>query len=135
MYNNIQRPRLCHICLRSGFDGFGFNLHCDKTKVGQFIGKVEANSPAESAGLREFDRIIEVNFVPITNESHQKVVSRIKEGVERNGTKYKDEVILLVVDQETNNYYKSRSMPIKSSDPNIERIKSRFSIELGLLYQ
>jgi len=33
---------------------------------GQFIGKVDPNSPAEAAGLREGDKIIEVNGVNIS---------------------------------------------------------------------
>jgi sodium/hydrogen exchange regulatory cofactor NHE-RF2 len=33
------------------FDGYGFNLHSDKQRAGQFIGKVDENSPAQAAGL------------------------------------------------------------------------------------
>uniref|UniRef100_A0A1A9WQM3 PDZ domain-containing protein n=1 Tax=Glossina brevipalpis TaxID=37001 RepID=A0A1A9WQM3_9MUSC len=70
--------KFCHIIKRSDFDGYGFNLHSEKAKPGQFIGKVDSNSPAESAGLKEGDRIIEVNDVAIGNESHKQVVQRIK---------------------------------------------------------
>jgi C-terminal processing protease CtpA/Prc len=123
-YTNEPRPRLCHLRRWPDFDGYGFNLHCEKSKPGQYIGKVDHNSPAESAGLRENDRIIEVNYVPIGNENHKQVVGRIKEGVTRNGTKYPEEVILLVVDQDTDLYYKRKNYVVKSSDPNVETIET-----------
>lgn len=70
--------RLCHVIKRDDFDGYGFNLHAEKGKPGQYIGKVDDNSPAELAGLRQGDRIIEVNSVNIGNETHKQVVQRIK---------------------------------------------------------
>lgn len=66
-------PRLCHLIKWPDFDGYGFNLHAEKSKTGQFVGKVDENSPAQSAGLREGDRIIEVNGVNIANENHRQV--------------------------------------------------------------
>ena len=66
-------PRLCRIAKRADFEGFGFNLHAGKSKAGQFIGKVDENSPAERAGLLPRDRIIEVNGVNIGNENHKQV--------------------------------------------------------------
>ena len=66
-------PRLCHVVKRADFEGFGFNLYAGKVKQGQFIGKVDANSPAEAAGLKPGDRIIEVNSVNIGNENHKQV--------------------------------------------------------------
>lgn len=131
MYPNEPRPRLCHLKRWPNFNGYGFNLHCDKKKVGQYIGKVDANSPAESAGLRENDRIIEVNHVPVGNENHKQVVSRIKEGVTRNNTKYPDEVMLLVVDPETDAYFNSKSIVVRSDDPNVLRIETRIQHDLG----
>lgn len=62
----------------SELDGFGFNLHAEKGRPGQYIGKVDENSPAESSGLRQGDRIIEVNGVNIGAETHKQVVERIK---------------------------------------------------------
>ena len=76
--DNAPRPRLCHVTKWPHFDGYGFNLHAEKTRPGQFIGKVDENSPAEKAGLIEGDRIVEVNGVNINNENHKQVVQRIK---------------------------------------------------------
>lgn len=74
----MYEPRLCHISKRANFDGYGFNLHAEKGRPGQYIGKVDENSPSESAGLRQGDRIIEVNGVNIGSETHKQVVERIK---------------------------------------------------------
>jgi len=103
--------RLCHIIKWEDFDGYGFNLHAEKGKPGQFIGKVDEGSPAEAAGLKEGDRIIEVNGVNIANENHKQVVQRIKT--------LPDETKLLVVDADADSYFKSKNIVIKSSHPNV----------------
>lgn len=71
--DDAPSPRLCIIVKWPDFEGYGFNLHAEKSKPGQYIGKVDDNSPAEAAGLREDDRIIEVNGVNIANENHKQV--------------------------------------------------------------
>jgi membrane-associated protease RseP (regulator of RpoE activity) len=76
--SEIFEARLCHVVKRADFDGYGFNLHAEKGRPGQYIGKVDEGSPAESAGLRQGDRIIEVNGVNIGSETHKQVVERIK---------------------------------------------------------
>lgn len=75
---SYEAQRHCHVVKRDDFDGYGFNLHAEKGKPGQYIGKVDDNSPAEHAGLREGDRIITVNDINIGNETHKQVVQRIK---------------------------------------------------------
>nr|CAH0112160.1 unnamed protein product [Daphnia galeata] len=109
-------PRLCHVIKRPDFEGFGFNLFAGKVKTGQFIGKVDAGSPAEDAGLKPGDRIVEVNGVHIGNENHKQVVQRIK--LRPNETE------LLVVDDETDEYYANRGLTIKSTNPNVIRQSS-----------
>lgn len=52
------RPRLCHI--KKGPNGYGFNLHSDKSRPGQYVRAIDPDSPAEAAGLAPQDRIIEV---------------------------------------------------------------------------
>lgn len=84
------KARLCHIKKWDHFDGYGFNLHAEKGKPGQYIGKVDENSPAEGAGLRQGDRILEVNGESIANKTHKQVVELIKS---QNG-----ETKLLVID-------------------------------------
>ena len=119
--DNAPRPRLCRVTKWADFDGYGFNLHAEKSKPGQFIGKVDVDSPAEAAGLREGDRIIEVNGVNINHENHKQVVQRIKA--------LPNETSLLVVDKEAEMFYKQneiivtgamRNISIRSSDPDDE---------------
>lgn len=51
-------PRLCHL-VRSE-TGYGFNLHSDRSRPGQYIRSLDPGSPADRAGLRPQDRLIEV---------------------------------------------------------------------------
>lgn len=123
---NAPRPRLCHLKKWPNFQGYGFNLHAERAKMGQHIGKVDADSPAESAGLREGDRIIEVNYVNISNENHQQVVRRIRNGFEdpADGLVHDDEVILLVLDAEADDYYKKRNIVVRNDFENVSRLKT-----------
>ena len=54
--------RLCHLKKWEHFQGYGFNLHTDKSKAqeGQLVGNVDPGSPALQAGVKKGDRIIEV---------------------------------------------------------------------------
>lgn len=88
-------PRLCHLV--KGEEGYGFNLHSDKTKGGQFVRLVEPGSAAESADIRPGDRLVEVNGVNIEGLRHSEVVALIRAGG--------GEVHLLVVDQETDELF------------------------------
>lgn len=108
--------RLCHIVKWDDFNGYGFNLHAERGKPGQYIGKVDEGSPAEAAGLKEGDRIIEVNGVNISNENHKQVVNRIRSSL--------DETKLLVVDNEADNYFKSKNIVIRSDLENVVYIKT-----------
>ncbi|KAG8230207.1 hypothetical protein J437_LFUL009268 [Ladona fulva] len=109
-------PRLCHIVKWDHFDGYGFNLHAEKGVPGQYIGKVDQGSPAEATGLKQGDRIVEVNDVNITTESHKAVVQRIKA--------VPNETKLLVVDAATDKYYKSKNIIIKGILPEILYLKT-----------
>lgn len=120
-------PRLCHLKKWPHFQGYGFNLHAERAKTGQHIGKVDADSPAESAGLLEGDRIIEVNGVNISNENHQQVVKRIRNGLEVHGKFYDDEVVLLVLDSEADAYYRSKSVVVKADFKEVLRLSTRVS--------
>ncbi|KAI9523337.1 hypothetical protein NQZ68_028361 [Dissostichus eleginoides] len=92
-----RKPRLC--VMAKSEDGYGFHLHGEKGKSGQYIRKVEAGSPAEATGLRAGDRVVSVNGVNVEKETHHQVVQRIK-AVE-------SETRLLVVDQETHESLRS----------------------------
>lgn len=96
MAQERHRPRLCNI--KRGEQGYGFHLHGEKGKSGQYIRKVEPGSPAEAAGLKAGDRVLEVNGDNVEKETHHQVVQRIKA--------IENETRLLVVDRETDEYLK-----------------------------
>ncbi|CAF0813310.1 unnamed protein product [Brachionus calyciflorus] len=121
---NEPRARLCHLKKWPDFQGYGFNLHAERAKLQQHIGKVDPNSPAESAGLKEGDRIIEVNYVNISNENHQQVVKRIRNGLELDGQLFADQVVLLVLDPEADEYYKKNNIVVRNDLPNVLRLQT-----------
>lgn len=106
--------RLCHIIKWDDFDGYGFNLHAERGKNGQFIGKVDDGSPSQAAGLRQGDRIIEVNEINILNETHKQVVDRIKA--------FANETKLLVVDQQADEYFKTNNIIIRGTSTSYIKI-------------
>ncbi|TRY70730.1 hypothetical protein TCAL_04849 [Tigriopus californicus] len=116
LQDTAPRPRLCHVTKWDHFDGYGFNLHAEKSRPGQYIGKVDESSPAEKAGLKEGDRIIEVNGVNINHENHKQVVSRIKASP--------NETRLLVVDAEAENFFKDHDIVIHGELSNVLRMSS-----------
>ena len=69
MASDPPQPRLCQIAKVDNFDGFGFNLHAEKNKPGQFIGKIDVGSPAEVAGLKEGDRNGERHLIILQPQS------------------------------------------------------------------
>ena len=101
--------KVCHIKKWSHFDGYGFNLHGDKAKPGQLIGKIDEDSPAQAGGLKIGDRIIEIDGVNVIGQNHNEVVGRIK--VSGGGT----EVKLLVADRECEAYHDDEEIDIESS--------------------
>jgi len=111
MRDGDLHPRKSHLVKWADFAGYGFNLHAERGKAGQFIGKVDDDSPSQAAGLKEGDRIVEVNNTNIGNENHQQVVGRIKAGGE--------EVTLLVVDAETDKHYKDNKQVIHGNLPEV----------------
>lgn len=108
---DAPQPRLCQLQKWPDFDGFGFNL-----QLGQFIGKVDDDSPAQHAQLREGDRIIEVNDVNIANENHRQVVERIKA--------VPNETRLLVLDRAADRYYRERNWIVHGNQSNVLQCKT-----------
>jgi len=109
-------PRLCHLVKWQNFEGFGFNLYAEKNKPGQYIGEIDSDSPAEAAGLKEGDRIIEVNGVNVNLENHRQVVQRIKA--------VPAETRLLVVDQKSADWHRDRRVLVKASLPYVIHLSS-----------
>lgn len=118
------RVRLCHMRKRPDFTGYGFNLYAEKGRNGQFIGKVDPGSPAELAGLRQGDRIVEVNGVNVGNENHQQVVQRIKAVA--------DETKFLVVDSAADQYYREQKVVIRGDMANVLHLETPHFLGAGV---
>ena len=54
--NIVTISRECRVVKSEEYAGYGFNLYQEKNKPGQYIGRIEAGSPADRAGLKENDR-------------------------------------------------------------------------------
>jgi len=109
MSSSPPSPRVCHLKKWDHFDGYGFNLHAEKNKPGQFVGKIDADSPAEAAGMKEGDRIVEVNGVNVNMENHKQVVQRIKAVA--------GETRLLVVDKQCDEWHKEQEVVVRQGLP------------------
>ena len=109
------RPRLFHLRKWPDFLGYGFDLHEEKTRPGHLIGSVDAGSPSAFVGLRRDDKIIEVNGHNVLEESHKRVVERIKES--------DNEVRLLVVDSVAEQYYNDNSIWVHGRMDNIDAVE------------
>lgn len=113
--SDAPQARLCVLKKWADFQGYGFNLMVIKGRTGNYIGSVEKGSPAFHAGLKDSDKIIEVNGENIQSLTHADVVSRIK--TDPTG------VSILAVDTDTEDYYNNNNIVISSSMPNVQRIE------------
>ena len=121
-------PRLCHLKIWPDYQGYGFNLHAEKEKgKGQYVGKVDDGSPAEAAGLKDGDKIIEVNGKNVSSEDHRNVVGEIKSDP--------TQVKLLVVDSTAFNYYKERDINVHGGMSNVDVIVCPDAKGLGKIDQ
>ncbi|KAE8576821.1 hypothetical protein XENTR_v10004331 [Xenopus tropicalis] len=77
----MASERVC--VLEKGDSGYGFHLHSEKTRPGQYVRLVEPGSAAEKAGLRAGDRLIRVCGEDVRELGHQQVVSKIRAATEK----------------------------------------------------
>lgn len=108
-------------------EAFGFAIHGSEILFGgHFIAMLSGDGAARKAGLRLADRIIEVDFVNVTNENYVQVAERIE-------LAKKTRVMqLLVADEFTDEYFASRSMTITSRVPNIVDCEEQDSKSVGI---
>lgn len=73
-----------------------------------FVSDVTKNSPAAVCGLRDGDRIIEINGSPIDSLTYETILDKIKQHMAL------DDLELLVLDKKSVNWYRDRQYPITS---------------------
>lgn len=121
---NHLTPRLCHIKKWAEFPCYGFTLLEDKRNDRRYAYEilVDHGSLAHDGGLLDGDILIEVNGVNIEEETYDRVIQRILESG--------DEILLLVVDKETDKFYKGQGIKVTSAMPGIEHLatKPKFSV-------
>ena len=112
---NAPKPRLCRINKWEDFQGYGFKLDGKKDILGLFdVSGVKSMSPAGQAGLKNGDRVVEVNGDDISREEFKQVVERIRSDP--------TSVTLLVLDAAADDYYRQHGIPVTGDMPNVVTI-------------
>ncbi len=110
--------RICHLKKYLMNNEFGFNLKAKTGEKCHIIGKVDPETPAFFAGLKSGDKIIEINNSNIHGLNYNEIMQKIKFGYVRNGKCYKDELLLMVIDNKIEEHYNKISPQRKCIDPN-----------------
>jgi predicted metalloprotease with PDZ domain len=103
-------PRICSVFLSENDTAFGFDVASGMNHIGLYIQKVFPNSPASIAGLRNNDRIIEINGRNVDKRSSRSIKKKL------NKIQKKNSLILLVVDTQTYEHYTTKNMTMSSAD-------------------
>jgi hypothetical protein len=103
--NNRFTLRLCHLRRLNSSVQYGFNIKSKTNLECQYIGKVDKLTPADLAGVKSGDKIIEINNINASSLNYADIMKIIKSGFNNNP----NELLLLVVDETTDNFYKSMS--------------------------
>merc|ERR1712183_590196 len=100
------KPRYCHLVKDRTF---GFHLTNDQNcdSPGQYVRQVAEGGVADVAGVKEGDRIVEINSTNIEDKTHKDVVAMIVASGK--------EVNFLMVDEETDVHYKKQKVAITMS--------------------
>ncbi|CAJ1079545.1 Na(+)/H(+) exchange regulatory cofactor NHE-RF3 isoform X1 [Xyrichtys novacula] len=96
------KPKLCYVTKSSS--GFGFSLRSVTDERGFFMTEVIPGGAAFDAGVRVNDRLLEVNGADVDNLKHEQVVEKLK--------LVGNCVMLLLVDEETDTYYRNKRIKI-----------------------
>jgi len=97
------KPKLCY--LAKSVSGYGFSLR-SSGQQGAFITQVAPGGVAERAGVKNSDRVLEVNGENIEASTHDSIVDKVKAAGSGSG------IMLLLVDEETDKYYKNKRIRI-----------------------
>lgn len=109
----VRGLRLCSLHKWANFKGYGFEVKSAEKGHGFVITKVDIKSPADLGGLRNDDRLIEVNGTSVDGKTYQDVLGHIKEDPTK--------VELLVIDLETDQEFRKRHEVPSRKSPRLVR--------------
>jgi len=117
-------PRICYMRLGRNDIEFGVETAIGDHDVGVYIQTINDNSPASDAGLRQFDRIIEINDRNVEHDSGKYIQKKINKAAK------KGIITLFVADTHTYEYYINNKMKFDSkkySQKTNDTMSSNFS--------
>ena len=89
-----------------------------------YLGKVDPATPAFHSGLKSGDKIIEINNSNVHGLNYEEVMQKIKVGLIRNGKCYKDELLLMVIDNTIEEYYNKINITKKKPTQDFKPLNS-----------
>ncbi|XP_028657032.1 Na(+)/H(+) exchange regulatory cofactor NHE-RF3 [Erpetoichthys calabaricus] len=110
MAGTTPKPKLCYMVKDKS--GYGFSLKTIKNVSGIFMTDVKASGVADKAGVKNNDRLIEINSENVEKCTHEQAVAKIKQAG--------NSVVFLLVDEDTDKYYKNAGMKITSEMANLK---------------
>lgn len=84
---NSYAPRMCILKLESKEKTFGIDLVTSLNRDGTYIQEIQMNSAASRAGVRRFDRIIEVDDKYVDKEPIKNVEEKLRKALNRKSVK------------------------------------------------
>ncbi|XP_021511814.1 Na(+)/H(+) exchange regulatory cofactor NHE-RF3 [Meriones unguiculatus] len=106
-----QKLKLCRL-IKDDKDSYGFLLNAFWGQPGSFIKEVQRGGPADRAGLKDEDVVIQVNGEDVQAEPYDSVANRIKSS---------QEVTLLVCRKKAYAYFQAKKIPVSSvADPLVD---------------
>ena len=123
--NHRYVPRLCQIKLLYHTTSFGFQVETMRQMMSvggapsyaHMIVRVERESPSYVASVQKGDRIVECDGINVETENEEQVYDRIQQALVN-----VKRISLLVVDTETDNYFKSKCIKLHSMLPIVQHI-------------
>ncbi|KGL79296.1 Na(+)/H(+) exchange regulatory cofactor NHE-RF3, partial [Tinamus guttatus] len=104
------QPRLCYLVKESS--GYGFSLKTTEGQKGLFIVEISSQGAAAKAGVKNNDRLIEINGKNVENNKHEEVVEKVKSSG--------NHIMFLLSDEETDQYYRSQKMVLSKESASLK---------------
>lgn len=120
MPESAPNPRICTIVSKPG-QKFGFTLNTYHKDSAKLISEIEPDSPSSFAGLRQWDRLVEVNGINVNRENH----TQIKERIEKSGYR----VQLMVLQESEYVWYEKNGLIPRSNQTNVIHIGNEGGLE------